>query len=112
MHLRESSQHALDDLKRTRTVGWAFQAMERAFQFLIDDFQYRIGDAHLHQEGSYLSFVGHNATLVITYEEWWNGFSALLSTRDGGHENLLGRTLSTRPKGRLARARSQQEGVS
>jgi hypothetical protein len=83
-----SSEHALDEAKRDRHVGWAFQAMEAAFRFLVDEFHYRIRDVHLHQEGSYLSFVGRNATLIVTHEEWWNGFSAVLSSSDGTYENL------------------------
>ena len=74
---------ALDDAKRDRQVGWAFQAMEGAFKYLVDDFHYRVGDARLHQEGSYLTFLGRNATVTVTYEEWWNGFSAIV-----GQENI------------------------
>jgi hypothetical protein len=69
-------------------VGWAFQAAESAFKFLVDDMRYWIGDVRLHQEGSYLSFVGSNAIIVITYEEWWNGFSATVVLRGGGRENV------------------------
>ena len=83
-----SSTHPLDDAKRNRHVGWAFQAMESAFRFVVDDFHYRVGDAQLHQDGSYLTFLGRNATIVITYEEWWNGFSAIVGSRGGGDENI------------------------
>jgi len=79
---------ALDDAKRDRQVGWAFQAMESVFRFLVDDFQYRVGDARVHQEGSYLSFVGPNATIVVAYEEWWNGFSAVVTAKGSGDENV------------------------
>ena len=82
------STSALDDAKRNRQVGWAFRAMESAFAFLIEDFHYRVGDARLHQEGSYLTFVGSNAMIVITYEEWWNGFSGDVTSRGGSHENV------------------------
>ena len=82
------STGALDDAKGDRHVGWAFQAMESAFKFLVEDLEYRVGDARLHQEGSYLSFVGSNAMIVITYEEWWNGFSAVVTSRSGGRQNV------------------------
>jgi hypothetical protein len=82
------STSALDDAKRDRHVGWAFQAMESAFKFSVDDLQYRVGDARLHQEGSYLTFVGSNAMIAITYEEWWNGFCAFVTSTGGGHENV------------------------
>ena len=93
------TESSLDDAKRNRQVGWAFQGMESAFKFLVDDFQYRVGDARIHQEGSYLTFLGVNAMIELTYEEWWNGFSAIVASRGGGQDNIWDLLARRDPKG-------------
>jgi hypothetical protein len=83
-----SGRDELEKAKGNGQVGWAFQAMERAFEWLIDDYDFQVGDVRLHQDGLYLSLVSPNASLVVTYEEWWNGFSAAMALRNGDYVNL------------------------
>ena len=57
----------LEKAARDRHIGWLFQAIDRSFRYLVDDFGFAVSDVCIHHEGSSATFRRDHFGVIVEY---------------------------------------------
>ncbi len=58
---------ALEAAQRSRQIGWLFKAASDAFAYLIEDFEYAVGEVVVHHESSFVEFTQDRRSILVEY---------------------------------------------